>query len=202
MCAARVGQNLNMSSLSNDCGVSVPTVKSWISILESSFIIKLIYPYYKNFNKRLVKSPKLYFFDTGLLCRLLSIKEEGELEAHALRGNVFENFIFLEFLKLFYNHGIQPPIYFWCEKNGNEIDLIVDQDPLALIEIKAGKTISSSYFANIQHFKKSTGRSQPSYVVYAGTGEQKRSQGQVISWKNLKKIFEELSLLKELDDDT
>ena len=127
MCAARVGQLLNLSSLSDDCGISHNTVKSWISILESSFIIYLLKPYYKNFNKRLVKMPKLYFYDTGLLCSLLSIENIDQVSRFYLKGNIFESFVISEIIKYRLNLGYEPNCYFWRDKHGKEVDCIIEK---------------------------------------------------------------------------
>ena len=140
MLAGRVGQLVNFQSLANDCGLSQNTAKSWISLLESSFIIRKLSPYYKNFNKRLIKSPKIFFYDTGLLCRLLSIKKPEEINTHFLKGALFENFIFMELEKHFFKLGEKPSIYFWRDKRGFEIDFLIKEKSLKIIEAKSGQT--------------------------------------------------------------
>lgn len=186
LCAGRVGQLLNKSSLSIEVGVDGKTIDAWLAILESSFIIHLLKPHYKNFNKRLVKMPKLYFHDTGLACALLGIQNPLQLQTHPLRGSLFENFVVGEFVKTQFNLGKQGQLYFWRDHKGNEIDLIVENGgDLYPVEIKSGQTITSSYFKNIEFWNKLTGK-QGGLVVYAGKTEQKRSNGiKVIPWLDL-----------------
>ena len=186
MCAGRSGQLLNLSSLSIDCGVSHNTIKSWISILEASFIIYLLYPHHKNFNKRLVKMPKLYFLDVGLLCSLLDIKNKNQVQSHPLRGSIFETFIINELLKLRFNKGSRANLYFWRDKTGHEIDCIVESGGnLTPIEIKSGKTINSEMFKNIEYWKKISGKSsKDSYLIYAGDNNQRRNGINILPWKD------------------
>ena len=186
MCAGRSGQLLNLSSLSIDCGVTHNTIKSWISILEASFIVHLLYPHYKNFNKRLVKMPKLYFTDAGLMSSLLEIKNKNQIQNHPLRGNIFETFIVSELLKLRFNKGLRANLYFWRDKVGHEIDCILDKGlNLTPIEIKSGKTITGEMFKNIEYWKKVSGKSKnDAYLIYGGSSNQKRSGVNVLSWKD------------------
>ena len=127
LAAGRVGQLLNYSSLANDCGISVDTAKRWFSVLKTSFLAFLLKPYHRNFNKRLIKSPKLYFYDTGLVCHLLGIRDAQQLQAHPLRGAIFENLIVAEVAKAYQHHRMQPPIYFWRDQTGHEIDLLIEE---------------------------------------------------------------------------
>ena len=189
MCAAGVGQLINLHSLANDCGVAQNTIKSWLSILESGFIIKILNPYYKNFNKRLIKTPKIYFYDTGVLCRLLSIRSHDELATHALRGSIFENLVFIEIEKYFFNRAEKAPIYFWRNREGQEIDFLLEDSGLKLIEVKAGQTISKDYFKSIQYFKTRIDAQAKAYLVYAGSRSQVRAAADVLSWHKLNKIF-------------
>ena len=188
LCAGRVGQILNISSLSNDCGIDVKTTKSWLSILEQCYILFLLQPYYKNFNKRLIKSPKLYFYDSGLLCNLLGVENEEHLMAHSNRGNIFESFIISEIIKSFYNKDKVPNIYFWRDSSGNEIDCLIEKgEKLIPVEIKAGKTINSSFFDSLQYWSElSKTSAKDLFLVYAGNESQKRSVGNVVAWSNLK----------------
>ena len=152
--ASRVGHIVNLVSIGNDCGLAQNTVKSWLSILESSYIIKIIYPYYKNFGKRLIKMPKIYFLDTGLLCHLLGLQSSRELITHPLQGFIFESWVFSELEKSFCHQGKPSPLFFWRHKNGHEIDFILDRKPKeTLIEVKFGQTIHQSFFKNIQYYK-------------------------------------------------
>jgi len=186
LCAGRVGQLLNYASLANDAGVSPNTVKAWLSVLEASYVIYRLQPYHKNFNKRLVKSPKLYFYDTGLVCSLLGIRSARQLDLHFLKGGLFENLIINEFIKRFRNQGQRDFPYFWREHNGREIDcLLAVGETLLPIEIKAGKTVSSSYFRNIQAWRKSVGIEAEGYVVYGGDLSLQTSNGSLVSWKDL-----------------
>lgn len=151
MCAARVGQLLNLSNLANECGVTRNTVKAWISLLESSYLVFLLKPHYKNFNKRLVKTPKLYFHDSGLAAWLLNIHDEDQLCIHPARGPLFENWVLSEYLKECFNSGRESNLYFWRDNTGNEIDIIIDQgDKLIPIEVKSGQTLSRDAFRSLK----------------------------------------------------
>jgi hypothetical protein len=171
MCASRTGQILNVNSLALDCGVSHNTARSWLSVLETSGIIYLLKPYYKNYGKRLVKSPKLYFIDAGLNARLLGIKTPEDLFMHPNRGNIFESFVISELLKKRYNAGYDPDMYFWRDNTGTEIDIILeDGNHLQAVEIKSGKTFSESFISGLQLWMKySKTRAEHCAVVYAGT---------------------------------
>ncbi|MFH1457472.1 MAG: ATP-binding protein [Patescibacteria group bacterium] len=190
MCANRTGQILNLSSLANDCGISHNTAKSWISILEASFIIFLLEPHYKNFNKRLIKSPKLYFYDVGLVSNLLNIENKDQIIHFRLKGELFETFVIAELMKNRFNEGQKNNNYFWRDKTGNEIDCLIETaNNITPIEIKSGKTITSDYFKNINYWNKlSKNRPGQSYVVYGGNENQKRKQGNIISWNSLESI--------------
>jgi predicted AAA+ superfamily ATPase len=184
--AARTGQEINFSSLSIEVGVDVKTVQSWVGILESSFIIFLLKPYYKNYNKTLIKRPKIYFYDTGIVCSLLGITEKNQLINHPLRGALFECFVISEMIKKRYNAGKEINLYFWRDKTGHEIDLIIDgSDQLVPIEIKSGKTVHSEFFKNLKYWQKISGIGH-GRIIYAGDSDQKRSDGmEVVSWKEL-----------------
>lgn len=150
LCAGRTGQLLNYSSLASDCGIAVDTARRWLSILKTSFIVFLLPPHHRNFNKRVVKSPKLYFYDTGLACYLLGIKDAAILPTHPLRGALFENYIVAEIAKAFLHHRQKPPIYFWRDKTGREIDLLVEWgEELYPSEIKSGQTVASDAFNHL-----------------------------------------------------
>ena len=189
LCANRVGQLINLTSLANDCSLSHNTVKSWISVLEASYIIFLLKPHFKNFNKRLVKTPKLYFYDTALVCYLLGIKDETEIINHYNRGALFENFILSEIVKYFCNKGEVPPVYFWRNKTGHEIDCLIDKGrELIPVEIKSGETVNNDFFRNIKYWHTLT-KPQESYLIYGGGEDQKRSIANVLSWSNLNNLF-------------
>ncbi|MFH1540534.1 MAG: ATP-binding protein [Elusimicrobiota bacterium] len=190
MCAGRIGQILNLSSLGNDCGITHNTARAWISILESSYIIFLLKPFYKNFNKRIIKMPKLYFYDTGLACSLLGIQNKSQLLGHYLKGSLFETFVISEIIKKKLNKGQQPDCYYWRDKTGNEVDCIVElADSLLQIEIKSGKTIADDYFDGLRYWAKLVGKkSGNSYLIYNGDENQNRTFCKVINWKNINSI--------------
>ena len=184
LCAGRIGQILDFQSLANDCGISANTVRSWISVLEASYIIFLIHPHFKNFSKRLIKAPKLYFYDTGIACNLLNIRSPEELSMHYLRGGLFESMILSDLLKQRYNGGLQPNIYFWRDKSGLEIDCILDHgSTLTPIEIKSGETIHSDFFSGLIKWN-ALAQNNPtnSYVIYGGNERQERSNGTILGW--------------------
>lgn len=187
LCAGRTGQLLNYTSLANDAGVSPNTAKTWISILEASYIVFRLQPYFNNFNKRLVKSPKLYFYDTGLVCSLLGIREPNQVNIHFLRGALFENLVINEFIKRDFNQGIRQYPYFWQDSSGKEIDcLLVEADKLIPVEIKSGKTMDNSFFENLKYwYKLGDNPDTQGYVVYGGEKSLKTSTGSFISWRNL-----------------
>ena len=188
LCAGRSGQILNMHSLGNDCGIDAKTVQSWLYILQSSYIVYLLRPYYNNFNKRITKSPKLYFYDTGLACSLLGITEEGQLETHPLKGALLENMLIMDLLKQRLNKGMPDNLYYWRDKTGNELDLLIDDfEALKAIEIKAGATISGDYFKGLLYFKESAKeRKITSVVYYTGLATQTRTNGiSVKPWNTL-----------------
>ncbi|MDZ4809062.1 MAG: DUF4143 domain-containing protein [Bacteroidota bacterium] len=168
LCAGRVGQQLNIAALSIESGVDVKTAQSWLGILQSIYIIMLLPPHFKNYNKRVVKTPKLYFLDTGLACSLLGIRKDPELQNSHFRGALFENFVLLEILKQKYNTGSQALLYYWKENNGLEIDLLIDNGKkIVQVEIKAAQTFDNSYFKNIIHWNKIIGN-KGGIVVYDG----------------------------------
>lgn len=168
MCASRVGQLLNLSAL--DCGITHNTAKAWISVLETSGIIYLLRPYYRNYGKRLVKTPKLYFTDPGLACRLLGIRDREQLFLHPNRGNLFESFIIAELLKERLNRGLTPDLYFWRDNTGIEIDVVRDEgSSLTAIEIKSGKTFPPDFLEGLTNWLKFSGeKSENCMVIYAG----------------------------------
>lgn len=191
LCAGRIGQLLSVSSLANDCGITVSTVNSWLSILEASYIIFLVRPYHKNFSKRIVKFPKLYFYDTGLACSLLGIKKEEELLKHYLRGGLFESFVFSELMKHEYNLGERPRIYFWRDSIGHEVDCIIEKDQKMFpLEIKSSKTINLSFFDELKRWNKISGTNpEDNFLIYSGDENAKRKSGRVLGWRSINKIF-------------
>jgi len=194
LCAGRIGQVLNLTSLGNDCGINHSTAKAWISLLETSYVVFLLYPYYKNFGKRLIKSPKLYFIDTGIACSLLKIRSAQELSDHYLRGGLTESLIISDFLKQQYNLDQQPSLYFWRDNTGNEIDCIIDESKYPIsVEIKAGKTVAPDFFKEINYWNRITNNPQaPKYLVYGGTENQSWPQAKVLSWKSAGNLIKDL----------
>lgn len=190
LCAGRVGQLLNYASLANDAGISPNTAKAWISILETSYVVYRLRPYHRNFNKRLVKSSKLYFYDTGLACSLLGIRAPEQVSTHFLKGALFENLIINEFVKQALNQGERRYPYFWRDSQGREIDcLLTERDELTPVEIKAGRTMTSSYFGNLKYWQQLTGAPAGSgYVVYGGDTSLQIDAGSLLSWKHLERV--------------
>ena len=190
MCAGRIGQIFNASSLANELGIDYKTIQSWLSVLETSFIVYRLQPWHKNFNKRIVKSPKLYFYDTGLASYLLGLKKQEDINFHFIKGALFENFIVTEYIKTKWNKGEPASCYYWRDSTGNEIDLLIDNgEQLKIIEIKASQTIKQDFFKGINRFEKLASKyTLDKYLVYAGKESQKRTNVQVLSWTDLKTI--------------
>ncbi|MEM9723434.1 MAG: DUF4143 domain-containing protein [Bacteroidota bacterium] len=189
LAAGRVGQLLNYSNLANEVGVDHKTIQSWLGVLQASYIIHLLPPYFNSFNKRLIKTPKLYFYDTGLLCYLLRISSEADIIQHPYRGAIFENFIINELLKNRFNQGKQSNLYFWRDQSQNEIDVIKDEGrTITPIEIKSGQTIRTDFFKNFRFWEKLTGQ-KGGILYYGGEEEQNRSSGiEVKSWRSLYRV--------------
>ncbi|MDO9529220.1 MAG: ATP-binding protein [Syntrophales bacterium] len=187
MCAARTGQLLNLVSLGNDCGISHNTAKAWLTVLEASYIVFLLYPHYNNFGKRLVKSPKIYFYDTGLAAWLLGIQNIDHLSIHPMRGSLFECLVIGELLKDRFNRGLPSNIFFWRDNLGTEIDVLIEEgNTLMPVEIKSGQTITRDYFTGLRKWRKITGSSEdPQYLVYGGDENQVRSGVNVLSWRSI-----------------
>ncbi len=192
LCAGRIGQILNITSLANDCGISVLTAKSWLSILAASYIIFLLQPHHKNFSKRLIKSPKLYFYDTGLACSILGIEATDQLINHYLRGNLFESFVVSELCKQRYNIGREPRVYFWRDQTGHEVDCIIEKaQELIPVEIKVNSAISQDMFSGINYWNKLAKTKHPegsSFLVYGGKDNYKIKAGHAISWRSIEKV--------------
>lgn len=191
LCAGRIGQPLNVSNLANDTGVSPNTAQSWLSILEASYIIHFLQPYHTNYSKRLIKSPKLYFFDTGVACSLLGLASAEQLASFHLVGGLFENMVVNEFLKNRWNQGLTSNLYFWQDRNRKEIDLIIDRpDGPIPIEIKSGSTMTKSYFKNLTYWRQLSGVStQEAFVVYGGETDFKIGMDTLVSWSNLSELY-------------
>ena len=177
LCAGRTGQLLNMNSLAVETGVDNKTIGAWLSVLEASFVVFRLQPYHKNYNKRIVKMPKLYFYDTGVASALLGIENPDQLALHPFRGGLFENMIIVDFLKSRYNKGKPNNLYFWRDSLGTEIDLLVEKaNSLLPIEIKSGQTITDDYFKSMSAWLRISGM-EKGWVIYAGDEKQVRSNG-------------------------
>jgi predicted AAA+ superfamily ATPase len=187
LCAARVGQLLNLNSLANECGISQPTAKSWLSVLETSYIVYQLQPYHANMNKRITKSSKLYFYDTGLLCFLLKIKDAAHLKTSPYKGSLFENYVINEYLKQNYHQNLLRDYWFWRDAVGHEVDLIwQDTEKLNVVEIKASQTIMPSMFKGLNYFEKLVPELiESKTLVHTGLFNQNRTAGKVLSWKGV-----------------
>lgn len=187
LCAGRNGQLLNLTSLANDCGITHTTASRWISILEASFLVHLLRPYHANFGKRLIKSPKLYFLDTGLLCYLLRIQSPEDLRLHAGRGPIFESFVISELIKNFLHQGKEPDLYFWRDSTGHEIDAVVDLgSERVAVEIKSGETVAADFFAGLDFWRTLVEDPEaPAALVIGGDRSYRRRGVQVYSWMEL-----------------
>jgi predicted AAA+ superfamily ATPase len=185
LCAGRIGNLLNLSYLANECGISQPTAKSWLSILESSYIIFLLPPYFGNFSKRIVKSPKLYFYDTGLAAFLLGLRRKNDLHNQSLIGSLFENLIVADFFKKNYHQNQLKEFWFWRDSNGHEIDLLTfSGGEFDIFEIKSSQTVLSRMFVGLDHFDEiSNGRVRSKTLIYGGNEKEDRTNYQIRSWQ-------------------
>lgn len=190
ICAGRTGQLFNASAVANELGMDYKTVQNWISVLETSFIIYRLNPWYVNFNKRIVKTPKLYFYDTGLACYLLGIRNEQELNFHFAKGALFENYVINEFLKNKRNQGDNSMPYFWRDSKGNEVDLLTDSGRnLKIVEIKSAQTIKDDFFKGLNYF----GKIQENYaverfIVYGGETSRRQYETQILPWNQIELV--------------
>ncbi len=203
LCAGRIGQQLNLTDIATNCSISAPTASKWLSILEAGYIVYILAPYHKNYDKRLTKTPKLYFYDTGLACSLLDITSPSIISVSPFRGHLFENLIIGDLCKQYFNQGKRPPLYFWREQNGRiEIDCIIDQGlQLNALETKASETTTSAFLDNLAEWNKLSGTSpDDNYLIYGGKHSQKRSRGNVMSWQSIGTLADDLekSLNKSL----
>jgi len=187
LCAARAGNVINLNSLATECGISQPTAKSWLSVLESSYIVFQLQPYFSNLNKRVTKSPKLYFYDSGLLCHLLKINDASSIPLSVHKGSIFENMVVAEFVKSSYHLNLLRDFWFWRDSAGHEVDLFwQDDERLNLVEIKATQTIMSDLFKGMHYFENLAPKLVKSKsLVYAGMENQQRSNENVVSWYSL-----------------
>lgn len=187
LCAGRSGHLLNVSGLAADAGISHTTARRWLSVLEASFLIMLLRPHHRNFSKRLIKSPKLHFLDSGLLCYLLRVRSPEDLRAHPARGPIFESFVISELLKAYHHQGLEPDVYFWRDSAGHEMDVLLDwggeQVPL---EVKSGETVGGDFFRSLRYWRKLVGDDDaPAGLVYGGDRSFVREGVSVYSWRDL-----------------
>ncbi len=191
LCAGRNGQVLNYSAIGSDCGLDNKTVKKWLSILEASYIIKLVSPYYKNLNKRLVKSPKIYFYDTGLVCYLLGIHNPQQLENHPLVGAMFEAYVFGELWKSYYNNIRSDDMFYFRDTRGREVDGILDKVvSISQFEIKKSSTVNSSFFKTLEYLKTLTLPVDKSFLINGGDETCLREGVWVVSWREVSRVLE------------
>lgn len=185
LCAGRIGQELNLHSLGIELGLSQPTMRKWLSILETSYLVFQLQPYHKNFNKRITKSPKLYFYDTGLACNLLNINTPEQLETFYMRGALFENMVVSEYQKRISHQRFRANLHFWRENNGVEIDLLIEENlETRAVEIKSGMTITSDFTKNFRLFQKYGKDEIKKYqVIYGGDLNAKANGIDYLSWK-------------------
>ncbi len=187
LCAGRIGTEVNASALSNETGVSVPTVQEWLSTLEASYILFRLPPFFRNIGKRLTKSPKLYFYDTGLACFLLGIENEQQLTTHPLRGAIFENLVVLEFVKNRYHTGKLPNLFFYRDKSQNEVDIVEEQgEELYAYEVKSARGFTRSFVSNLDYFRKVVGQAVVStQVIYDGDVDIHTPENGVVNFRNI-----------------
>jgi|SRR4030095_359439 len=193
LCAGRIGQLLNISDIATNCGITQKTADHWISILQASYIVFLLQPHHGNFNKRITKSAKLYFYDTGIACSLLGIKSITDLEPSPFRGHLFECFIIADLFKQYLNKGTNAPLYFWRDRNGLiEVDCLVEHaNKLTPIEIKSGQTIVADFFTSLKKWNElAQTNPEDGFIIYGGQESQKRSVGTVVGWQEAGNIVD------------
>ena len=194
LCAGSVGQLLNASRLGADCGLNHGTVRQWLSVLEASFVVFMLAPHHRNFRKRLVKTPKLYFYDTGLAARLLGIESPGQLLTHPLRGALFENWVVVELLKGRFNRGLKSNLFFWRDNVGLEVDVLAESaEKLTPVEVKAGRTLADDWFHPLGKWAALAGRNAAAArLVYGGEEPWQRGGVDVIPWRDIARLAGEI----------
>ena len=199
LCAGRIGQLLNISDLAMNCGINTRTAEKWLSVLEASYVLFLLNPYHENFNKRVTKTPKLYFYDTGLACSLLGIKSVEDLALSQFRGHLFESLMIADFFKQYFSLGTQAPLYFWRDKNGYiEVDCLINLgNSLVPLEIKSGETLNSHFFTSlVKWYELSQTDPEKGYLVHGGDLVQSRNVGSVVGWRQAGNLIAEIEAKK------
>jgi predicted AAA+ superfamily ATPase len=197
LCAGRIGQLLNITSLAADTGITRVTAESWLSVLQASHLVFLVRPWFSNLNKRLVKSPKLYFCDPGLAAWFVGVRTPAHISAHPQRGALFENWIMTELLKAQTNHGLKPTLHFLRDKEGHEIDALIETGPdtFHAVEIKSGETIASDFFSGLDYWRaKLTRQTITPWLIHGGTALQQREKATVLPWNDLSQLIEKIAL--------
>jgi len=191
LCAGRIGQVLNMNGLSNEVGVSGHTIKHWLSILEASYVVVMLQPYFENLGKRVIKSPKLYFTDVGLATYLLDIENLTQIKRDPLRGNLFENMVVLELMKKRLNQGFDHKLYYYRDSQQNEVDVIYKtSNQLVPIEIKSSKTFNARFTKNLDFFENLVGERCPNkYLIYTGEQASKIKNTKILNYKNSHQVI-------------
>lgn len=190
MCAARTGQLLNLTGLATDAGITQNTAKAWISVLEASYMIHRLPPYHRNFNKRLVKTPKLYFLDPGLACWLLGIQTADQLITHPQRGPLFETWVVSELLKARFNRALGANVSFWRDRGGHEVDVLLERGDVVLpVEVKSGQTVTPEFFTRLRRWLEIAGAAagRP-WIVYGGDRGQSRQEAEVLPWREIRSL--------------
>jgi predicted AAA+ superfamily ATPase len=187
LCASRAGQMLNLNALANECGISQPTAKAWLAVLESSYIVFQLPPYFNNFSKRVVKTPKLYFYDTGLLAHLLKLNNSAHIKQLSAKGMLFENMMMAEYVKRNHHQYLHQDFWYWRDSAGHEVDLLIQNDEhFNAIEIKCTETVLPEYLKGLSYFADIAGNQLKSQsLLYAGNRSQERSKVHIIAWKQL-----------------
>jgi predicted AAA+ superfamily ATPase len=187
LCAGYTGQLVNLSGMANDCGITHTTARNWLSVLQASYLVHLLQPHHRNFNKRLVKTPKLYFYDTGLACRLMSLQNAEQIKTHPQRGALFETFVVNELLKARLHQALPDNLFFWRDQSGTEVDVLIDQgNRLDPVEIKSGQTITPDFFKGLKRWRDlAQDETGPAWLVYGGDVSQERQDVRILSWQDL-----------------
>jgi predicted AAA+ superfamily ATPase len=195
LCAGRIGQLLNITSLAADTGITRITAESWLSVLQASHLVFLVRPWFTNLNKRLIKSPKLYFCDPGLASWFLGVRAPSHISAHPQRGALFENWVMTELLKAQTNHGLKPSLHFLRDKEGHEVDALIETAPdtFHAVEIKSGETIASDFFSGLDYWRAKLPRQTITpWLVHGGTSCQQREKATVLPWNGLSPLIENI----------